>query len=382
MENIDKIFWNKITGAVDFIDDIAEKLEDNKNIILVSSDNIPWYASFRNNLIDIMNEKFGKHERIRIEESREQCLFRDEKSFRRNLLEDKRIFGERTRCRERDNFVKIFADNAFIHNENNKKFYIWLDIYFESSFDKWVNFISDYMKEKDKNNKNIVFIVSYHNNFKVTPNIQFNFTCFSLKNYITEYACYVFFTILISNSKDIKTNDYFKLYLAELLTHLIKDNINDKQIEYCLECLKDYNNFLKNPKEKIKRVFVNPSISEDSIRDVIYYSQIKVFYPMLDKYRLWFTRRYATILNDILKNDRARLESFMDKNEKAIKKVEDFQFGRLKNVVDIYESKFTKDIKDDFKNVCLAVRNKLSHTEEVDFALLKSFIDIFIKNKL
>lgn len=382
MNNPDKIFWDKIVHAEDFVDDIADRLDDNKNIFLNSSDEIPWYATFRNSIENIMNEKVGeKYEIIPKVESKEIFLFEDEKKISENLLDDNKFFDERTSCEymEKDNFATFFAKNAFIHNQNNKNFYIWLELYSEKSLENWVNFIFEYKNERDKNNKNIVFIISYNSNYNVNDKIKSLFEYFSLKDYLTWYDCYVFFTI-ISNFKSININVYFKLYLAELLTNIIRDNINGKYIELCIECLKDYNAFIRDPTEKIKSVFGEYPIEDNIIRDAIYYSQIRVIYPMLDKYRLYFTRQYEKILNKILKTDRDWLEQSKEKYEEIPQKANDFQFGPLKKVIDKYgSSKFKIDDIKDFKGACLTARNKLSHIENLDFNLLKSVMNIFMK---
>ena len=76
MKDVDKIFWEKITHAKDFIDDISKKLDDNKNIILNSSDEIPWFVYFRNSIENAMNERIGeKYKIIKLEESKEIFLF-------------------------------------------------------------------------------------------------------------------------------------------------------------------------------------------------------------------------------------------------------------------------------------------------------------------
>lgn len=384
MEDVDKIFWDKTTHARDFIDDISKKLEDNKNIILNSSDEIPWFVAFHNAIKQALNLRIGEKydDSIKLGESKEQALFEDKNSIKKSLLDNRKIFDKLTSCSRESReieFVQFFAKNAFTHNKNNKNFYIWLELYSEKSFYTWVDFISDYIKTEDKSNKNIVFIISYHQDIvKVNYNIQSNFKRFLFKEYINWYDCYVFFAT-ISNSKNINLNEYFKLYLAELLTNIVRENITGKVIEFCIDCLKDYDNFIKNPYSKITSIFSKCKIEKD-VKEIIYRSQIRVFYPMLNEFRVYyFTKKYKEKLQTIIDNDNDWLiETCEKKHEVVPKEPKYFQFGTLKQCGK--DKKIIYDYND--KDALIKygdARNDLSHIDIVKFSSLIEIIDIFNK---
>lgn len=385
------IFWEKITHTKDFIDKIENKLEviaskklENKNIILQE---IPFDEAFYRKVKTIIDENYSG---LLIKESKEQFFFEDKKSFRNNLLKEEKIFhSEHNKCKTKENFVKFFTKHAFKHNINNENFYIWLELYSEKSFDNWVNFISDYMEEKNKNkeekDKNIVFIISYHNGFNIDDDkVKSNFECFLLEQYITWYDCYVFFT-MISNSKYIELNDYFKLYLAELLTNIVRNNVTGKIIELCVECLNNYTNFIEKPNKKIKSIFSECNIGKD-INETIYRSQIRVFYPMLNEFRLYFINKYKEKLNDIIKNDKQFLDDMYanDKNSIKPQAPKHFELGKLEYLETKDKIKYNEDYDDsDDLSTYVVARNDLSHkgfvNGYVDFSLLKKIINIFEK---
>ena len=377
IKDIGKIFWEKITHANDFVSDIADKLDDKENIILVSLDDIPWYGSFRDFLQEFMDNKIGigKYEIISPskKESKEQCLFGDEKSFIDSIRYDDDFFYGRTKYEFQESvetFVSFFAKNAFLQNEK-KNIYVWLELYFENSFYNWIDFISDYIKEKEKNNKNIVFIISYHqDNCKANYKIQSNFVRFSLfkdKQYINWYDCYVFFTI-VSNLKDIIIDEYFKLYLSELLTNIIRDNITGKNIRLCVECLKDYKNLLNDPVKTIQNIFSEYHLKEDFITGAIYRSQIRVIYPILNEFRLDLIKKYEDKLNNILKKDKEWLVDICKKKKspKIPERPEDFEFGTLKQCNDDSKIQFNND-KEPLCRYAEA-RNILSHIGFINYS--------------
>lgn len=387
-DNIDNIFWEKTPHAKDFIDDVVERLDDNKNIILVSSNEIPWYSSLGIIIEEIMKDKtLGRYEGITIEEYPEQFLFEEENSIKKNLLANRNFFDEQTSCStkaRKSKFVKFFAEEVFMHNyENDKDFYVWLELYSEKSFKNWVNFISAYIEEENKNSKNIVFVISYHNNFNLKEvkseefnnKIQSNFDSVSLN--LNWYDCYVFFTTIISNSKYIIVDDYFKLYLAELFTNIVRKNISEKIIRLCVDCLKDYNNFLKNsPYKKIQSIFLECNIGKDAkdiareVKETIYRSQIRVFYPLLNEFRLYFTKKYMEELNDIIKNNKKWLNDICrEKHTETPKEAKDFELGLLQQCGwgRPPKIKYSSDDKEDLDRFA-AARNLLSHIDYIYYS--------------
>lgn len=95
MNNPGKIFWNKIVHARDFIDDIKKKLKYNKNIILISVDEIPWYESFYNEFKINMTKNLLAHTKIERRESIGSYLFdKDKMDFENYLLDDEEFFDK------------------------------------------------------------------------------------------------------------------------------------------------------------------------------------------------------------------------------------------------------------------------------------------------
>ena len=373
MENVDNIFWNTITNATKFVNDIAKQLKKRKSVILDSSDEIPWYNSFRSR-IETKIPKYNKeiHHENELEHDH---IFEDKDKLENYILNNSNYFelnkqnGYRKSSMKLSEFMAKNDDGILIHKK-----YIWIDVYSRKGFENWVRFVSEYIEERrkyldDKPNKKIIagFIISYHG----ISNSTFKINTYSFRKSINWYDCYVFFSIILS---DLNEKENFKMYLSDFIANIIKDNnkISGKYIEICTECLEDYNSFLKSPYEVLKSL--NCDISKKIVEDSEWRSQIRVVYPKIEEFRQNFISRYFSIIQKYFgKIKRLNKKDYLEINEPI-----DIEVGHLRYAYDKFREDDNIDLYSDYdyeklKKYHLA-RNKLSHLEALSIEDLREII--------
>ena len=162
-----------------------------------------------------------------------------------------------------------------------------------------------------------------------------------------------------------------------MLTNPIKDDIVGENIKLCVECLKNYKNLLNDPVKTIQNIFSEYHLKEDFITGAIYRSQIRVIYPILNEYRLYFIEKhYDELENGVVKYNYQKLKELAEKaklqipeNQKDFK-VKDFEFNLLvpvyhKNNIGQFNIKQNNNfnILQRYKEA----RNKLSHNGFLEF---------------
>ena len=364
MENVDNIFWDKITNATSFIDDLAKRLNRKNSVILNSSDEIPWYNSFRSKVenkisifdIEICHENELEHEHI----------FDNEEELENYILNNSNYFEGKKQNEYRSSMKlsKFIAENdngILIHKK-----YIWVDVYSRKSFENWVKFVSEYIEAREnyleleeKYDKIMAgFVISYHGDSHST----FRINSYSFKDYVDWYDSYVFFSMILS---DLNEKENLKRYLSDFISNIIKDKnkISGKYIEICIKCLENYNSFLKSPYEYLKSL--NCDISEKKVKDSEWRSQIRIIYPILEEFRQNFVRRYIIEINKNFK----KFEDSNAKNYVPIKEAMDCDLGILKHVGRVYNL-FPIDELEKY----WFARNELSHLRTISIKKLKEII--------
>ena len=369
-KNTNNIFWDKITNATSFIDLIGNKLKK-QSLILSNSKDIPWYNYFRDQISKII-KKYNKSSMYIIDGKKYKDIFEYEYEFNDYLLKEYCSSDLQLQCDSSVKLSEFMAENddgISIHKK-----YIWIDVYSQKSFENWVNFISEYVKYREKHlegkdNKEIAcFLISCQENY-----ISDKLESYSFGNYINSYDCFLLFNLTLSNFKilsdfDLKENieeaeKDIKTYIAEFASNIIKDKLTEKNIEIFTQCLTKefYKKFLYNPYNYI----INRNIESYTIKRSLLKSQLKVIFPILEEFRQKVVDKYSELIKDFIPQ----------LNDLRQKKAGNRPYTPIVEVIDCEVKDFIELLK-----LCNSKSNSVEYSKYNEIVQLEKKTNNFIKD--
>lgn len=303
---MDKLWWNHITKAHKFYEDIVSVAAEGNSMVLSLPENVPW----RNTLIDMI----GK--RLQIENYKK--LFEQIKCPEGEVG----LFLLRKYCKSeiRATYRYGMTYASFLGKCENivlNDRYIWVTDIPKSKYEEWLKFIAEY-NENVKNRTPAVFILETsdesfaHMATKGVKKLIFN-------QNITAYDKFAFCALAATENS---CKEYMRPYLAELVS-----TICNEDIELCAICVNQGSRFLQNPLETIQRVTEEHYRSDGSqyrfskksenVNTLIWETQLKHIFPLIEKYRRKFVIRYAKQIQNILP-----IKNFFGENVTSLQEVE------------------------------------------------------------
>lgn len=338
--NMDKVWWGRVPNAMAFVHDITENLLDEKSIILQSNQSIPWYHFMMSQVKEmVMQQNASKRFEI-------ICDVNEPGQY---LLTEFCKLEKRAAYRPSKSFARFFAesDDIVMHSR-----YFWVNLDSLEALDRWITFVAEYIREREKNKETAVFILEWiGEKIKVSrKGIRQIF----FDEYINEYDRMVFSMIASSGIKDVIE---IKNYLAELASI-----VSGNDIELIAACLGGHKEFLRDPYAMIGKIIdarcrsdgtrFQYRRSREEIKQCIWKAQIKTIYPLLEEFRGGFVEKYNTEIAKELPISSSYGEFYTDPK--------DVELGTLVFMVDngklqLSFKEYTKLRK--FKDA----RNRLSH---------------------
>lgn len=213
MENI---WWKQVTNAVKYVADVKRSLLEEKSILLKYSSGIPWRNQLVNSVIDAVKLQNGDKKFVVISDIDDPGKY---------LLKEFCKPEKRAEYRPSKGYAKFFAesDDIVLHDR-----YLWIVISSQNNLDKWLSFVSDYIRERGKKDNKAVFILEWSG--ENTPLVKKGIKVYSFDDYIGDYDRVVF-AVLASSS--IKENSFINTYLSELVA-----NVAGNDIELAAECIR------------------------------------------------------------------------------------------------------------------------------------------------
>ena len=297
MENI---WWNQVTNAVKYVADIKKSLLEEKSILLRCSSGMPWRNQFEDFVMESVKLQNAEKKFVSVPAVSAPGEY---------LLKEFCKKEKRAEYRPSKGYAKFFAesDDIVLHDR-----YLWVQIDTGACLDKWMIFVSDYIKERGKNDNSAVFILDWSGEGQVP--VKKGIKIYSFDDYIGEYDRIVF-GVLASSS--IREDAFVKNYIAELVA-----NVSGNDIELCAECIKEYRAFLDNPLDFIRMIvdkkvrsdgssYVYEKKSED-VYHLIWLAQIKTVYPYLEEYREEFVQKHSSAISEQLPIQASYGETYSD----------------------------------------------------------------------
>ena len=144
---METIWWNQVTNAVKYVTDIKKALLEEKSILLKYSSGMPW----RNQLITSVVEA------VKVQNSDKKFVdISNVEDLGKYLLKEFCKPEKRTEYRPSKGYAKFFAesDDIVLHDR-----YLWIKVIDQKNLEDWLNFVSEYIKERGKKTNNAVFIL-------------------------------------------------------------------------------------------------------------------------------------------------------------------------------------------------------------------------------
>ena len=334
------VWWNQVTNAVHFISDIKNCLLEEKSVLLKYSYAMPWYEQFVNTVKESVKIQNAEKKFVDVPNVKEPGEY---------LLSEFCKKEKRAEYRPAKGYAKFFAENDDIVLHDR---YLWIQVDTKESLEKWLDFISEYIKERGKNKNRAVFLLEWAEKSPVP--VKKGIRIFSFDDYIGEYDRIVFAVLA---SSGIKEDIFIKNYIAELVS-----SVSGNDIELSAECISRYKEFLDNPSHFIDGVLQNKTRSDGSsyyyennaetIQHLIWLSQIKTVYPRLEEFREAFVEKHANEIAQNLPIQTSYGETYDDPK--------DVELGTLMYMVGTHNLSLNSSEYENLKNHKEA-RNKLSH---------------------
>lgn len=352
---MEQIWWKQVTKASNFIDIVTSTALQNKSIVLEIPIFVPWYETMCEIVEDILNKKNP--------ENRLDFIDCPEQNVGQYLLENYCKKEKRASYRYGMSYATFLAKSDDIVLNN---YYIWVKNVSKKKLEEWIKFIEEYNKNLPSHMLPAIFILETsekNNRGRAAKGIQY----IRFSDNIEAYDRFAF-CALASTNIAIKT--FLRPYLVELVSTIC---CND--VELCAKCIEKGINFMKEPVETLRSIIATAYHSDGSafvmnleasyINNLLWESQIKLIFPIIEKYRSKFVKRHHIELLAALPVTNAFGE--------VISNPQDIELGLLTHLV---STKYISLNKRDYNELELfrKARNNLAHLIPLEFDIVEQIL--------
>ena len=346
--NMDVIWWGQITKANHFIQTIASAILDHNSVVISLPERTPWKGTLYENIEGILRQgnpeyKLNFHD----------CPTKEAGEF---LLEEYCKRDKRNSYRFGMSYAEFLAKSDDIVLNSR---YVWIKNVSGGKLKEWLEFIAEYNRNLRKNALSAVFILETQAETIKEKKVK-GLKYLSFDDSIDFYDKYTF-CVLASSGIDIKLN--IRPYVAEMVSSVCKDDI-----ELCAICMQQWNDFVRKPFETLLQISSSEVHSDKTtfaadytpelVETRIWEAQIKLLFPIVERYRTRFVKKYQQYIAKTLPIKTITGEIIDDPL--------DVELGSLiwlvnDNSIPLSPKEYTQ--LDTFKKV----RNKLAHLKTLDF---------------
>ena len=286
---MEQIWWNKVTNAVRFVENISESINSGYSVILQLPKYVPWYAS----MMEIVNSYIMRDNSTR--SFKKEC---DQGIEPGEYLINKFCKQEvRAHYRPGIGYPRFLAQ---IKEITLNQSILWVSEVDAVQVKRWHSFITDYNKALEKNKTGGLFVIETNDIslLKETKGIKL----ISYDDSIEEYDNYVFNMLAAAELKESKL---FKQYLSEAVSSMLPDDIELASI-----CISMGRKFLNNPIDKIRKAakdnyrsdgtVFDVKESDEQLKDRLWRAQIKIIFPLIEEHRNSVISKYKNQIEPLL----------------------------------------------------------------------------------
>lgn len=357
MAEMDKVWWNHITKAHKFMEDIVACAVEGKSMILSLPEKVPW----RNTLLELVEDQL-KQENFKNAFEYVACPEEEVGLFLLNKYCKKE---KRASYRYGITYAEFLGQcEDIVLNDR----YIWVHDIPQNKCEEWLDFIVEYNKNVKQKTPAIFILEVRDGSFNTKARKGIRKLAFNQN--INAYDRFAFCALVASDSSTCK--EYLCQYLAELAASICKDDI-----ELCAECVRKGSQFLKDPEETLKQIIVESYRSDgeeftysktpEELKTLVWEAQLKNVFPVIEKYRSYFIKKYNDNIRTVLPISNSYGQKVITPEEVEIGMLI-YLIGngtiRLDNSSEYQELERFRD-----------ARNKLAHLNIIDFET----VDVILK---
>lgn len=344
-----ELWWHRLVNSARFIDDLKDKLADDKSVLLLFDTEIPW--------AEIMTETLQQ----KLEDANDNRTFdvldvSNETSPGTYLME--RYCSKEERIKywptTHGSPEKFLAQNEV--TPLNKRYVCLTGIKAEDA-SKWVDSVAEYLESCKEGDEHGVFIIILKG--VNVPDSKYLIK-FRYDDYVTDYDCMMLCLTLVS---DLKCSKAEKMYLCEVASNIAHNNaplaamLASRRID-----------LIQNPYETTAIVFEENEVKVTNLKErvgmAVWEAQIKLVFPKIENFRADLIRKYEKKISCYL--------PIKSSNNDIVDKASDLEIGQLffickanrsQKVIDLSEYEMLKKMRD--------VRNTLAHWEALSYEQLK-----------
>lgn len=282
---MDKVWWNHITKAHKFFEDIVETAVKGSSMLLSLPASVPW----KETLIEMIGE------RLQLENPKNafQKISCPKEEPGEYLLTNYCKKEIRLKYRYGMSYAQFLgACQETVLNDR----YIWISDVSKEKCEEWLEFIEEY--NKNVVNKTPAIFILEINEEGMERKAKKGIKTIAFNQNIGNYDKYAFCALAASETN---CKEYLRPYLAELVSILCSEDV-----ELCAECVENGIEFLKNPYQTIKRIIETDVRSngeeyqfnktEKEMESLIWEVQLKTVFPLIEKYRKHQISAYTEII--------------------------------------------------------------------------------------
>ena len=352
---MDKMWWNYITKAHKFLEDVVNIVVEGNSLILCLPENVPWYYT----LVDLISEKL-QMENPKNSVEQIQCPLEEEVGL--FLLNKYCRKEKRAMYRYGMTYASFLGKSEDIVLNDR---YVWVTDIPKHKYDEWLQFIVEYNKNVTTKTPAIFILETKDESFahKAKKGIK----KILYHQNISAYDKFAFCTL---TTAERNCKEYMRPYLAELVATICSEDI-----ELCAECVGEGAKFLENPMGVIQTIVQTKyrsngeaySFVKDKaqVEKLIWEVQLKYAFPRVEEYRNYFTTRYANAIQTAL--------PIRNSYGEDVNNPQDVEIGML-----FYMAK-NKDITVDLKEytklfMYKEARNKLAHLNILELSVMEEIL--------
>ena len=287
---MDTIWWNKIPNAAQFIQRISDTVNEGGSVILQLPKNIPWYGTLRAEIEESLTKQnaYGGVKCIEAENISDpgEYLFRN--SCKSEI---------RAEYRPAKGYARFLAEHEELVLHDN---ILWICMDSDRHLELWIAFVEAYNSAISRGKRQCRFVLETRTKEILCDRKKLKVISF---NDSIEHYDNVLFNMMATSS--ITGNEIYKRYLAEVVSLMFPNDV-----EFSSKCISSGPSFLSNPKSTIENVVSNcfrsdgspffMELSDDEIKERLWEAQIKIVFPIIERYRNQIVQKYHDEINEAL----------------------------------------------------------------------------------
>ena len=274
--DMDRIWWSQITKASLFASNVIEALASDISVVLSLPKHVPWYDSLCDIIKDGVIDNGIPRQIYHVEGDSEPG---------QRLLERFCKPEVKLQYRIGKSYASFLAEQEAITLNSA---IVWVENLDAHSLTGWISFIHEYNKKLPAKRQGGIFLLETRGVDPVASSKKIR--CLSFSSEISAYDKYTFCTLI---SASAIVDNKVKPYLAELASTVCADDV-----ELCAHCIAGGMDFARDPAAYLNAAAETQyrsdgteyrmELTEDELRHRMWESQLRMIFPMIERYRMQF----------------------------------------------------------------------------------------------